>query len=98
MWTMGDGDEWSDLPPLSLDSDEVSSLQPQMPGVLPWAAIAALGTAWRGRGSELPDQLWGWRGSVPDLGQEDRGWELATQGMRRMSPENPPPTPFPNLP
>lgn len=44
------------------DSDEVSSLQPQMPGALPWAAIATLGTAWRGRGSELPGQLWGQRG------------------------------------
>lgn len=72
LWTMGEGGKWSDPPPLSLDSDEVSSLQPQMPGVLPWAAIATLGTAWRREGAQNFLSSCGvGGGSVPDLGHED---------------------------
>lgn len=69
-----------------------------MPGVLPWAAIAALGSCLEGGGAQnFLTSCGGGGGSVPDLGHEDRGWELVTRGMRRMSPENPPPTLLPTL-
>lgn len=53
IWTMEKEASGQTHPLLSLDSDEVSSLQPQMPGALPWAAIATLGTAWEWGGGEL---------------------------------------------